>query len=109
MTEKELQELIQSRIYSLMQYYREDILTERGIKDVEENDTILSFSMTADEFEENLIKIQELRTTWRKELLEVKKRKKNAELILEETDRIEEKLRSGYKKQLDEEDSKRQD
>ena len=105
MTEKELQELIQSRIYSLMEYCRKSILTEARIKDLsEENDTILSFPMTEDEFEENLIKIQELRTTWRIELLDVKKRKKKAELILEETDRIEEKLRSDYKKQLDKDD-----
>ena len=105
MTEKELQELIQKHIYSLLKYWRESTMTEKEIKDLrEENDTILSFPMTEDEFEENLIKIQELRTTWRKELLDVKKRKKKAELILEETDRIEEKLRSGYKEQLDKDD-----
>lgn len=65
--------------------------------------------MTEDEFEENLIRIQEARTKRRRQLLKAKKKKKKAEFELEEMDRIEEKLRSGYKEQLDKDDSKRQD
>lgn len=68
-----------------------------------------SFPMTEDEFEEQLIRIQEERTEHRRFLLNAKDAKKKAEFCLEELDRIEEKLRSGYKKQLDKDDSKRQD
>lgn len=63
-----------------------------------------SFPMTEDEFEENLIKIQEERTEHRRYLLNAKNAKRKAEFCLEELDRIEEKLRSGYKEQLDKKD-----
>ena len=70
------------------------------------DDVILSFPMTEDEFEEKLIRIQEERTERRRRLLEAKKEKKKAEFDLEALDRIEEKLRSGYKEQLDKDDEK---
>ena len=63
-----------------------------------------SFPMTEDEFELQLIRIQEERTTQRRFLLSAKDAKKKAEFCLEELDRIEEKLRSGYKEQLDKDD-----
>ena len=76
----------------------------------------LSFPMTEEEFEENLIKIQESQIFWRKERLEAQKKlleskrwKECTENAIEADKQLEEKLRSGYKEQLDKDDSKRQD
>ena len=80
-------------------------------EEIQKRKANLSFPMTEEKFEENLIEIQESQIFWRKErlaaqkkLLEAKRWKECTESAIEADKQLKEKLRSGYKEQLDEDD-----